>query len=462
MQALDPADPTSLQDQKYQLLGILGEGSMGRTYLAEVGSRKVAIKALYPSRLATAKDLELFVREANVLQKLDHPRIPAYLDAFDEGEGEAVRYHLVQEFVDGETLRSVIERGDRYDEARAITLLRSLLELLQYLHSCDPKVVHRDIKPDNIILRASDNAAVLVDFGAVREVVRLTMGGGSTIIGTYGYMPPEQLMGRAQPASDIYSVAITILELLTRQTPTDLHGQDALRLIDAANVSDHLRRVLRRMCAPALADRYNEASQVLADLDATEAGRALVHAQTIERAIDKREKQEQRELERASTPGVARVGVFVAVASIGSAASVVVMVLSQLARGVEIGLLGMLGLSFGALLITAIMMMTRYTHDAWEPPDRTWVKATATIERYEVDVVNRDGSHSVLFSFPTGHGRKAEHAYSDRGKRAKIGHTFDIYYQPSNPAYWEAQDFKSDPTNAMSRLFDRNVKHTPE
>ena len=97
MQELDSNDPQTLGNGRYTLLGILGEGSMGRTYLADSDVGRVAIKALYPSRLATTKDLQLFVREAEVLQKLSHPRIPSYVDAFDEGEGEGVRYHLVQE-----------------------------------------------------------------------------------------------------------------------------------------------------------------------------------------------------------------------------------------------------------------------------------------------------------------------------------------------------------------------------
>lgn len=473
MQELDSNDPQTLGDGRYTLLGILGEGSMGRTYLADAEGGRVAIKALYPSRLATTKDLQLFVREAEVLQKLSHPRIPAYVDAFDEGEGEGIRYHLVQQWVDGPTLRDVMTRGDRFDEQGAGKIMKALLAVLDYMHGCDPPVVHRDLKPENIIVRADDEQPVLVDFGAVREVVRLTMGGGSTIIGTYGYMPPEQLMGRALPASDLYSLGVTILELLTRQTPQDLHGQDVQRLIGAANVSEEFRRVLRRCCAPDLADRYESAAQVLGDLEAALGGGALVHAKSIETSIEKRKTDEERALKRASAPAIVHLGYIALIGFIVIATVFGVGVLfNLLAAGFEGAFLAAGLVSGAGLLITLVLLGLRYTHDAWEPPTARWRKVRGRVLRHE-EVFTIDGNgyptdrvagHDVVYGFKTGRGEHEDkfRIESSARERYPIGREFDVYFQPSNPQWHEMQDFAHDPEDAMHRLFDPTQKHTPE
>lgn len=474
MQELDPNDPTSLSDGRYQLLGILGEGSMGRTYLADSEAGKVAIKALYPSRLATAKDLQLFVREAEVLQKLSHPRIPTYIDAFDEGEGEAVRYHLVQQYVEGDTLRAVLTRGDRFDEASAGALMDQLLVVLEYMHGCDPTVVHRDLKPDNIILQAEDEAPTLVDFGAVREVVRLTMGGGSTIIGTYGYMPPEQLMGRALPASDIYSLGITVLELLTRQVPQDLHGQDVERLIAEAPLTEPFRRVLRRACAPNLTDRYQSVEQVRKDLHAALEGGALVHAGTIEAAIEKRLTDEERELKRSSAPAIVHLGYITLIGLIVlGAVTGTVLLVNMLATGFEGVFLASGVVSGAGLLITLILLGLRYTHDAWIPPNLDWRRVTGRITSLEdVHHLDANGNWSpdpvglrVHYEFKTQGGDHAAYLQLPKDssrERYPIGRAFDVYYQSQNPQWHEIQDFVHDPDDAMHRLFDPAVLHTPE
>ena len=473
MNPLEPNDPRTLHEKRYTLRSVLGEGSMGRTYLADdsVGGHAVAIKALYPSRLATVKDLELFTREADVLQRLSHPRIPAYIDAFCVGTGEAACYYLVQTYVEGPTLRERLNEGARWSEAELVEFALELLTLLDYLHGCDPTVVHRDIKPDNVILRADDGKPALVDFGAVREVVRLTMGGGSTIIGTYGYMPPEQLMGSAVPASDLYSVGITLLEMLTRQTPSDLRGEDAKRLVEAANVSEGVRRVLGRLCAPRLDDRYDDATAVISDLREASSGGALTHAVRLEQAIVARERAEALALKRASTPGIVSVGYITLVALVAlTAIGAMAFVLRAMLLSFDGAFLLAGTVSGVTVVVMACMLMIRYTHDAWEPPSIGWRRTRGEIlwqreARNEIEGSVAYNGWRVRYGFPVGRGTY-EHELllsSDTNlDRFPVGTQFDVYYREGNPAYHEIQDFRHDPDQVMSRLFDYTREHTPE
>ncbi len=208
----DTPPKTPLVAGRYRVLADIGRGAQARTYRALDGEtgEEVALKELDLKRAQDWKAIELFEREGRVLGSLDHPGIPRYLDAFSvEDDDGTTRFLLAQEFVAGESLRERIEAGHLLDEAQARALLDSLFGILDYLHSHSPPVVHRDIKPANIIVRDSADFA-LVDFGAVQEVVQQTVG-GDTIVGTSGFLPPEQLMGRARPASDLYALGATVV-----------------------------------------------------------------------------------------------------------------------------------------------------------------------------------------------------------------------------------------------------------
>ncbi len=209
----------------YRLERILGRGAQGTTFLAAGPHGVCAIKELQLGRSAGGKTTELFHREAAVLAQLDHDSIPDLYHHFVDGIGVARSLYLVQQFIPGQNLEERLN-SHRYSEAEVLNVVTQVAEILAYLHTLHPPVIHRDIKPSNLII--DDEGRVhLIDFGAVRDVMRDTVGGGSTVAGTFGYMAPEQLVGDATQQSDLYALGMTALQLLTRQTPaavTDRSG----------------------------------------------------------------------------------------------------------------------------------------------------------------------------------------------------------------------------------------------
>jgi hypothetical protein len=205
---------------RYRLLEVLGRGANGITYRAERVSdgHAFAVKEIPLRTLESAKAMELFEREARVLRELSHEAIPAYEDDFVFGEGKNAGLYLVQELVSGETLEEEAS-SKRYDLREVLAIVAEIADILDYLHRRSPPVVHRDIKPKNV-MRRDDGRLVLIDFGSVRDA--LEQSGGSTVAGTFGYMAPEQLSGKATPASDIYALGALALALLTRQEPETL------------------------------------------------------------------------------------------------------------------------------------------------------------------------------------------------------------------------------------------------
>jgi serine/threonine protein kinase len=216
---------------RYRLEAEAAAGAMGTTYRAVriEDSKPVAIKELALRRIDRAKTLELCEREARVLRQLDHPGIPAYLDDFHAGSGKQQAYYIVQEFIDGATLADELA-AHRPNEREVLEIADELLEILSHLHSLSPPVIHRDIKPKNVMRRSAVVAddphkrgpLVLIDFGSVRDAVRDPALGGSTIAGTLGYMAPEQFRGIATPASDLYALGVMMVVLLSGEPPEAL------------------------------------------------------------------------------------------------------------------------------------------------------------------------------------------------------------------------------------------------
>ncbi len=214
--AVEPASEEVGQG-RYVVVGSLGAGSQGETLEAvdKREGRPVAIKRFTIRGAKSWKDVELAEREASVLAALNHPSLPRYIEHFEENGA----LYLVMEKVEGESLAARRRRKAALDHTQVLRLLRDVAESLRYLHSQAPPIVHRDIKPGNVILRP-DGSHCLVDFGSVRD--RLKPEGGSTVVGTFGFMAPEQFQGRAAPVSDVYAVAATAISLLTGREPEDL------------------------------------------------------------------------------------------------------------------------------------------------------------------------------------------------------------------------------------------------
>ncbi len=207
---------------------------MGVTYKAFdlETQRPVAIKQLHLSRMQEWKTLEMFEREAHILQQLSHPRIPKYLEYCSIDSAGGTQFLLVQEYVEGKTLKQLIEEGWRGTEADMLDIFIDLLDILVYLHSLRPPVIHRDVNPKNIIISPNLHVApamndvYLVDFGAVQDRIRTTVLAGTTVVGTYGYVPFEQFSGQAVPASDYYALGATLLFMLTHRHPWEFQTEE--------------------------------------------------------------------------------------------------------------------------------------------------------------------------------------------------------------------------------------------
>lgn len=237
-----------LQGGRYQLLGKLGEGGQGTTFDAidKREGRPVAIKRFSVRGAASWKDVELAEREATVLASLSHPALPAHVDHFEEGGA----LYLVMSKIEGQNLASIAKSGGTLSQAEVVRFLREAAGLLAYLHGRSPPVIHRDINPKNVV-RRPDGSFVLVDFGAVRD--RLRPEGGSTVVGTFGYMAPEQFQGRAVPGSDVYAVGATAIRLLTGVEPEKLPHKGLALDVPAAlgrGFDPELRAALERMLEP--------------------------------------------------------------------------------------------------------------------------------------------------------------------------------------------------------------------
>ncbi|MBQ8037621.1 MAG: serine/threonine protein kinase, partial [Proteobacteria bacterium] len=213
--------PKTLED-RYTFIRELGSGAQAKVFLAKRLSdgQMTAIKQLRIDSIKNWKEYTLFHREAEVLSTLDIPGVVKLYDAYDSLEEEPPCSYIIQEYVDGPTLKEVLKSGYRFSVSQVYDIILQIIDILEKLHTHEPPVIHRDIKPSNIILRNWNRErfdVCLIDFGAVSNAQ--VQSGGSTIAGTFGYMAPEQNIGRATPASDTYALAALTAYLLSGVDP---------------------------------------------------------------------------------------------------------------------------------------------------------------------------------------------------------------------------------------------------
>lgn len=266
-------DSQGLLNDRYQRLQRLGHKPGRQTWLAQdqLTQERVVVKLLTFSSDFNWDDWKLFEREAATLQALSHPAIPRYLDSFELEMPGSQGFALVQTYIPAQSLEQHLRAGRTFSESEVKQLAKDLLEILIYLHDRQPPMIHRDIKPSNILLgdRSGNQPGqvYLVDFGSV-QTLAAREGGTMTIVGTYGYMPPEQFGGRAVPASDLYSLGATLIYLVTGVHPADL-PQEELRLEFASlsQLSPALTYWLQRMTDPSLKRRFASAQDALQALE---------------------------------------------------------------------------------------------------------------------------------------------------------------------------------------------------
>ena len=260
--------PGDIIAERYRIIDTLGQGGNGITYKAEdlKSSEQVALKALSLHHMSDWKQMELFDREAQTLASLNHPGIPKYLDYFQVDTPEDRGFYIVQQLVVGKSFAELVKNGWRSNEAGVRNIAVQVLKILIYLQKLTPPVFHRDIKPQNLI-GGKDGKVYLVDFGAVQNTYRRTFSYGSTVVGTFGYMAPEQFQGQALPATDLYGLGATLLFLLTHRSPADL-PTDRLKISfrKRVHISEQFADWLEKMLEPDAEDRFVSAASALAAL----------------------------------------------------------------------------------------------------------------------------------------------------------------------------------------------------
>uniref|UniRef100_A0A0C1RHC6 non-specific serine/threonine protein kinase n=1 Tax=Tolypothrix bouteillei VB521301 TaxID=1479485 RepID=A0A0C1RHC6_9CYAN len=271
---LEKTSGDSILSGRYKVTKVLGSGGFGCTYLAgdmqRPGHPVCVVKQLMPARRDT-KFLQvarrLFDAEAEILEALgQHSQIPQLLAYFEDNR----EFYLVQEYIQGHSLSDELPpvRGIQ-NEFYVISLLKEILEILVFVH--DHRVIHRDIKPNNILRRSLDNRLVLIDFGAVKmmqpssnEQTELA----TVAIGTRGYAPPEQFAGHPRLCSDVYAVGMIGIQAVTGLLPHELQPDPDTGCVmwrHRAQISENLAAILDKMVRYHFSDRYQSASEVLLD-----------------------------------------------------------------------------------------------------------------------------------------------------------------------------------------------------
>lgn len=271
---------TKLQGERYQVVQVLGQSLFGQTYLVQdthlPDHPTCVVKHFLPSTqcpISVEIRRRLFTREVEALKKLDNYDLVPYLLAHFE---DNLEFYLVQQFIEGHALSAELSPGDCWSQSKVFQLLYEVLSILNFVHSHG--LIHRDVKPSNILRRKQDNRLVLIDFGAVKPIWnQLILNQGKTsnfipfeyttiAIGTPGYMPHEQQRGKPRPNSDIYALGMIAIQALTGVHPTQLpedRNTGEILWQEFAQVNNELALVLNKMVCYHFQDRYNSAKEAL-------------------------------------------------------------------------------------------------------------------------------------------------------------------------------------------------------
>ncbi len=269
---LKPLEEGTLLNGRYEITRKIGGGGMGAVYLANdknLGDTLRAVKEMVQSYIEEKqqeKAVNDFKRESLLLSKLDHPAIPTIYDYFfDQNEG---RFYLVMKYISGGDLAGRIRSSatGKIDELSVTDWACQIADVLEYLHTQEPVIVYRDLKPANVMIDGNTDRVMLIDFGIARSINKIEK--GVTAVGTMGYAPPELFSGNVQPSSDIYSLGSTMFHLLTGADPQnnpllifDFQKHPRPRQINP-QISDQMEKILMRAVEYNAEKRFNSAAEM--------------------------------------------------------------------------------------------------------------------------------------------------------------------------------------------------------
>ena len=279
--------------QRYQIIREIGHGTQAKVYEAKrlADDQRVAIKELRIDSLPNWKAYDLFWREVETLKSLNIKGVAKFYEVIEQLDSPQPCAYLVQQYISGKSLSEMIRSGYRFDIPTVFKIAVQLVDILKALHHHEPAIIHRDIKPSNIVIEQDDDQlnVYLIDFGAVANP--LLQKGGSTVAGTYGYMPPEQLMGKPVTASDIYALGATLAGLLSGMEPSDMDVVDYRLAIEKPleNLPYPIVSCLREMIQSKVEDRLCDYDILKHRFEQFEAGEFTIT--TGEKALNKTNKQ---------------------------------------------------------------------------------------------------------------------------------------------------------------------------
>lgn len=256
--------------ERYEIVRQLAKKSGRKTLLARdlKTNKLVVVKLLTFNSEVKWEELKLFEREAKTLRNLCYSAIPSYIDFFEIKLANKNALAFVQSYIEAVSLEQHIEKRGIFSEAEVKQLAESVLQILVYLHGQNPSVIHRDIKPSNLLLTNRSGNSIgdiyLIDFGCVQTLASSDDIG--TVVGTYGYMAPEQFGSRAVAASDLYSLGATLIYLLTGKSPADLPQKQGKIQFEVAKCSPEFSEWLEQMVQPSQEKRFKSATEALKNL----------------------------------------------------------------------------------------------------------------------------------------------------------------------------------------------------